>query len=294
MNTTILDTAISGSTQLLCLLGHPVAHSISPRMHTLAASKLGLDYAYLAFDITEEQTPDAVAALKLLRCRGYNLTMPLKRAVIPLLDELSPASKLCNAVNTVVNDDGHLTGYTTDGIGFLDALHDQGCDISGGKMTILGAGGVATPMIAQAALDGVKEIAIFKRKNDTFGQTVDFAKRVSEGTSCEVSVHDMADTEDMARQIAESQILVNATNVGMGEDDTSLVPPSMLRSGLIVFDAIYHPLETRLLREAKEAGATAINGEGQLLFQGAASFKLWTGQDMPIDFIKETCFLNLL
>lgn len=294
MNSITSDTMISGHTTLLCLLGHPVAHSISPRMHTLAAQKLGLDYAYLAFDITEDQTQDAVAALKLMRCRGFNLTMPLKRSILPYVDRLSEASQLAGAVNTVINDDGVLTGHTTDGIGFMDALHDKGCETRGTHMTILGAGGVATPMIAQAALDGVKKISIFKRKNATYADTQAFAKRVSDGTSCEVSVHDMADTDDLARQIADSQILANATNVGMGDDTASLVPISMLHQHLIVFDAIYHPLETTLLRDAKAVGATAINGEGQLLFQGAASFYLWTGQKMPIDYIKETCFPNLL
>ena len=294
MDSIKLPSTISGHTKLLCLLGHPVEHSISPRMHTLAAQKLGLDYAYLAFDITEEQTPEAVKALRLLDCRGYNLTMPLKRTIVPLLDHLSEASALCGAVNTVVNDGGVLTGHTTDGIGFMDALRDRGHDISGGRMTILGAGGVAMPMIAQAALDGVKEIHIFKRKNATYQETVDFANKVSAGTACTVTVHDMANEEDLARCIADSEILANATNVGMGDDTTSLVPASMMRPGLIVFDAIYHPAKTTLLLNAESAGAIAINGEGQLLFQGAASFKLWTGEEMPIDYIKETCFPNLV
>lgn len=294
MNSILQDTHVSGHTQLLCLLGHPVEHSISPRMHTMAAEKLGLDYVYLAFDITEEQTPDAVVALKLLHCRGYNLTMPLKRTILPLLDNLSEASRLAGSVNTVVCEDGKLVGHTTDGIGFVKALLDRGCHISGKTMTILGAGGVATPMVAQAALDGVTRIHIMKRKNASWEDTVSFAKRITDGTACQVTVHDMNDPAELSACIADSQILANATNVGMGDDTATLVPSELLRSDLIVFDAIYHPLQTTLLRDAAAAGATTINGEGQLLFQGAESFRLWTGHEMPIDYIKETCFPNLL
>ena len=294
MKTNILDTSISGHTNLLCLLGHPVEHSISPRMHTIAANHLGLDYAYLAFDITEEQLPTAVNALRLFGCRGWNLTMPLKRTIIPLLDELSEASALAGSVNTVVNNQGRLIGHTTDGIGFIRALEDRGCSVKGTKMTILGAGGVATPMIAQAAMDGVQEISVFKRKNATFAETEAFAKKITQQTSCRVTVYDMADDAALRREIGESQILANATNVGMGDDTTSLVDPSMFHSDLVVFDAIYHPAKTTLLRDAEAAGATIINGEGQLLFQGAASFALWTGKEMPINIIKETCFPNLI
>lgn len=294
MKTNILDTSISGHTNLLCLLGHPVEHSISPRMHTIAANHLGLDYAYLAFDITEEQLPAAIDALRLFRCRGCNLTMPLKRTVIPLLDELSEASRLACSVNTIVNEDGKLIGHTTDGIGFIRALEDRGCTVAGTKMTILGAGGVATPMIAQAAIDGVREISVFKRKNATFQETVQFADNIAKTTDCKVAVYDMADADAMRREIGKSQILANATNVGMGDDTASLVDPSMFHKNLVVFDAIYHPAKTTLLQDAEAAGATIINGEGQLLFQGAASFALWTGKEMPIDVIKQTCFPNLL
>lgn len=286
------EPSISGSTALICLLGHPVAHSISPKMHNLSFAKLGLDYAYLAFDVTPEHLGDAVAGLKSIGCRGWNLTMPLKTAIIPYLDELSPAARLSGSVNTVVNHNGKLSGHTTDGVGYMDSMKDAGFDITGCHMTLLGAGGAATSICAQAALDGVPSITIFKRKNSTFQKTVDFADAVSSATGCRIQVADMADRTAMKESIDTGGILVNATSVGMGEDDTSLVPKEFFHEGLIVSDIIYHPARTRLLREAQSCGCDAVNGMYMLLFQGAAAFYLWTGQKMPTEYIKKTCFLQ--
>jgi len=280
------------TTTLCCLLGHPVAHSISPTMHNTAFEALGLDYSYMAFDITEDQIGAACDALKLMNCRGFNLTMPLKVAVIPYLDELTQTAKLCQAVNTVINDNGKLIGHSTDGIGYMDSLADAGIDISGGTMTILGAGGAATSIIATAAISGLKRINIFKRKNATFSETVDFASMVTKETGCEVNVFDMADMDALSSCIKESTILTNATNVGMGDDDNSLIPKEFFFKDLIVSDIIYHPAKTRMLKDAEEAGCRIINGKYMLLFQGAAAFKEWTGLDMPVDLVKEKVFME--
>lgn len=280
----------SGTTRLTCLLGSPVSHSISPAMHNTAFEALGLDYSYMAFDISESQIKNAIDALKLLNCRGFNLTMPLKTAIIPYLDELSEAARLSHSVNTCVFEDGKLIGHTTDGIGFMEAMTDSGISYQNKVITILGAGGAATSIIVQAALDGVSKINIFKRKNATFDKIVDFADKITRSTDCDVFVFDMADATTLEFCLQESDILINGTNVGMGDDDSSLVPVEFLRKELIVTDVIYHPAYTRLLKDAKSLGCKVMNGKYMLLYQGAAAFKLWTGQDMPIDLIKEKCF----
>lgn len=285
-----MNTRISGTTRLLCLLGHPVAHSISPRMHNAAFQINGLDYAYLAFDATEETFPQMIEGLKAMNCKGFNLTMPFKTTILPYLDEISDAARLSNSVNTVVISDGRLIGHSTDGIGYMESVKDAGHDIIGKKMTLLGAGGAATSICVQAALDGVKTIDMFKRKNATFDEAKAFAANITEKTGTTVTLYDLADEKQLQQSIATSQILVNATNVGMGDDATSLVPKSFLHKDLIVSDIIYHPEMTPLLQDAKEMGCAYFNGLYMLLYQGAAAFHLWTNTQMPIDEIKKICF----
>ena len=281
---------IDGHTTLYCLLGHPARHSISPRMHTTAAKLLGVNMVYLAFDIEPNEIGITVEALRLLQAGGFNLTMPFKRTVIPYLDRIPKASALSGAVNTVINKDGVLIGDTTDGIGYLDSLLDSGFDYHGKKMTLLGAGGAATSIAVSAALSGVKRIDIFKRKNKTYEETEAFAERINSSTDCDVLVFPMDDSDAMQDSIASSDLLTNATNVGMEDDKTSLVPKKFLRPDLFVSDIIYHPAETTLLSYARECGCRYKNGEDMLLFQGAASFKEWTGLHMPVEAIKKLVF----
>ena len=280
----------TGSTNLICLLGSPVSHSISPAMHNTAFDALGLDFSYMAFDVSKEDLPTAVEGLKKINCCNFNLTMPLKTAIIPLLDEIDEAAELAQSVNTCVCQDGKLVGYTTDGIGFLQSMKDCGINYAGTTITILGAGGAASSIITQAAMEGVEKINIFKRKNGSFQKVVDFADRLTKSTNCDLFVYDMEDMDILNFSLQESDILINSTNVGMGDDDRSLVPKEFLHPGLTVCDVIYHPAETRLLKDAKACGCKTMNGKYMLLYQGAAAFKLWTGKDMPIDLIKETCF----
>ncbi len=280
----------TGQTQLVCLLGSPVSHSISPAMHNTSFDALGLDYSYMAFDISEDNIKAAVDALRTLNCKGFNLTMPLKNAIIPYIDELSEEARLAHSVNTCLFEGGKLKGYTTDGIGFLNAMTDSGIDYKDKVITVLGAGGAATSIIVAAALHGVSKINVFKRKNSTFDSVVDFADRITHASECDVFVYDMADATLLEFCLQESDILINATNVGMGDEDKSLVPKEFLYKDLIVADVIYHPAYTRLLKDAKAVGCKVMNGKYMLLYQGAAAFKIWTGQDMPIDLIKEKCF----
>lgn len=291
--TGLVPVEITGKTGLCALIGRPVGHSISPQMHNEAFRQLGLDYVYLAFDIAPEDLKDAVEGLKKIGIRGFNVTMPHKTAIVPLVDELTPAAQIAGACNTIINENGHLIGHTTDGIGFMDAARDAGFDLAGKSMTILGCGGAATAIIAQAALDGVPEITIFNRPNGpSFSKAKEFAKKVSALSSCQVRTESLADHEALRKAIADSDILVNATNVGMAPDTNACPIPdaSFFHPGLIVSDIIYNPRETKLLQMAKEAGCSAFNGLYMLLFQGAASFQCWTGEEMPIEIIREKYF----
>lgn len=284
---------ITGHTQLTALLGSPVAHSISPMMHNEAFQLLDLDYVYLCFDVNEESLPAAVEGLKTCNIRGFNLTMPNKNKIVELLDELSPAARLIGAVNTVVNDNGHLTGYNTDGVGYMQAVKDAGYDIHGKTITVMGAGGAATAICAQAALDGIEEIHIFARETSRFwNRTENLVKNINSTLPCHAVLHENEDKASLSDAISKSTLLLNATSVGMAPntDGTIITDTSLYHPDLIVSDVIYNPRETRFLREAREAGCRTFNGMYMLLYQGAEAFRLWTGKDMPVKEIKAKYF----
>lgn len=296
MNTSAYE--ITGHTRLLGLIGHPVGHSSSPAMQNLGCRLLGLDYRYLAFDVTEDRVPQALEAMRTLNIRGYNVTMPCKIAAARHVDELSPAAKIIGACNTIVNDGGKLTGYITDGEGFVNSLRDRGIDIRGKRIAIAGGGGAAAAIQVQCALDGARAVSIFNRKSGRFfGRALETRDRILAACpDCEVSVYDLEDTAKMTAELRRSDIFCNATIVGMKPmDDQSVVKDlSAFRPGLIVADAVYDPLETRLLREAKAAGCTVLGGKGMLLWQGVAAFRLFTGHEMPVQAVKEKYFPELL
>lgn len=288
-----MEKRITGHTGLLALIGSPVGHSGSPAMYNYSFGRLGLDYAYVALDIKESEVKDAIAAMKLFKMRGCNVTMPDKTEAAKYIDELSPAAKIIGAVNTIVNDDGRLTGHITDGEGFVDNLKDHGIGIQGKKITVAGGGGAATAIQVQCALDGAREISIFNKKDSFFERTLETADKIRAAVpGITVNVYDIDDTAKMTEEIRSSDIFANATIVGMKPmDDASVVKDlGAFYPGLVVADAVYNPEETRLLREAKEAGCTCISGKGMLLWQGVAAFKLYTGQDMPVEEVKERFF----
>ena len=285
-----MEERISGRTGLLALIGSPVGHSGSPAMYNYSFKRLGLDYVYVAFDIKVEEVKDAIAAMKTFKMRGCNVTMPCKTEVLKYMDELSPAARIIGAVNTIVNDDGKLTGYITDGEGFVNNLKDHGIAVKDKKITIAGGGGAAAAIQVQCALDGAKEIVIFNR---TIAKAMEIAEKIrKEVPSCAVSVYDIADVAKMTEEISSSDILVNATSVGMkpNEDESIVKDLSALHPGLVVADIVYNPQETKLLSDAKAAGCTCVGGKGMLLWQGVAAFKLYTGMDMPVDEVKERFF----
>lgn len=283
---------ITGHTQLTGLLGSPVAHSISPQMHNEAFRQLNLDYIYLAFDVKADSLCKAVDGLISLNVRGFNVTMPHKKAMASLCDQLSPVASLTGSVNTVLNENGILIGHTTDGVGYFRSLKEKGHNLIGKKMTLLGTGGAATVILAQGALDGVSEISVFNRKGASYDRAEQFIKKLNDCTSCKIALYDIEDTSALKREIMESAILTNGTSVGMAPntEDSIITDPSLLHKELIVSDIIYNPRTTKLIKLANEVGCMTYNGLGMLLYQGAESFRIWTAKEMPVDIIKEKYF----
>lgn len=290
-----MEKRINGHTKLYALIGSPVGHSGSPAMQNYSFEKLGLDCAYLAFDIPLEKTKDALDAFRTLHVGGFNVTMPCKTEVARLVEHLSPAAELIGACNTVVvEEDGTMTGHNTDGVGFVRNLKEHGVEVKGQKIVLLGTGGAATAIAVQAALDGAAEIAIFNQKDEFYAngeKTVEKLRKAVPGISS-VSINDLGDTELLREAVKNADILVNATRAGMSPlEDVIPVPEDVLRPELAVADVVYNPRETLLVRKAKEAGCrAAVGGIGMLLWQGAAAFELCTGQEMPAAEVKEKFF----
>lgn len=283
---------ITGHTRLLCLLGDPVSHSISPAMHNLSFETLNLDYVYLAFKTTIDEFENTVATLKQVGARGFNCTMPCKRIAAETCDELSSAAKFMNSVNTVVIEDGKLIGHNTDGVGYMRSVVDAGHDIIGKQMTLLGSGGASSAILAQAALDGLTNINLFARKGNSWNVIEKQVNQINAVTNCKVTLNELADETALKRSIADSAILVNGSSVGMAPNtDGCLIPDtSFFHPELIVSDVIYNPRKTKLLTLAESAGLATFNGMYMLLYQGAEAFKIWTGQEMPVDLVKRELF----
>lgn len=284
---------ITGQTQLTALLGSPVAHSISPLMHNESFRLLGLNYVYLCFEVNETNLSSAVSGLKTIGIRGFNLTMPNKTKILDYLDDLSPAARLIGSANTVCNDSGKLTGYNTDGCGFMQSVTDAGHNIIGKTITIMGAGGAAAAICAQAALDGVKAIHIFARPTSRYWtRTEELTEKINQTTLCKATLYPQEDYLQLKHALTESTMLINGTSVGMSPNtDQSILPDtSYLHPELIVSDIIYNPRETKLLTTAKGLGCQTFNGLYMLLYQGAQAFQIWTGKKMPVNKIKEKFF----
>lgn len=289
-----MERRISGRTGMFCLIGTPVGHSGSPAMYNYSFQKTSLDNVYLAYDIPLEKTEEAVQALRVLGCKGFNVTMPCKTKVAELVDELSDAAKLIGACNTVVVKDGKLYGNNTDGMGFVRNLKENGVDVKGKKMTIMGAGGAAAAVQIQSALEGAAKISIFNRADEFYANAEHTKAKIKEMLpECDVNVYPLEDTEKLYAEIRDSDILVNATKVGMKPlDGQSLIEDtSVFRPDPVVADVVYNPKETKFVQDAKAAGCkVAVGGIGMLLWQGAAAFKLFTGEDMPTDEVYELFF----
>lgn len=287
-----MKQTITGHTKLICLLGNPVAHSISPAMHNLSFETLGLDYVYLAFPTETSQFDSTVSFLKQTGAWGFNCTMPCKRIATERCDELSPAARLMNSVNTVLIRNGKLIGHNTDGVGYMRSVIDAGHQIIGKEMTLLGSGGAASAILTQAALDGVSKIHVFARKGNSWDLIQTQIDALNQETSCQIFLNELNDETSLRRSLSESALLVNASSVGMAPNtDGCLIPDhSYFHPELVVSDVIYNPRQTRLLQLAQTAGLSTFNGMYMLLYQGAEAFRIWTGQEMPVDLVKRTLF----
>ena len=274
---------IDGHTKLVGLIAHPAGHSKSPAMHNAAFDAADINARFLAFDVDADQLPNAVNALRAFHMLGASVSMPYKQAVIPLLDHLDQTAKLVGAVNTIVNHDGVLTGYTTDGIGFVDALKDHDVPLQNQTMTLAGVGGAGPPIAIQAALSGLKILNVFNINDPSVANAKHIVAVINDQTACHATFYPLEDRDQFKTAIAASDIYADATGLGMGKlvDQTLVDDPAWFHPEMTVFDTVYAPTTTKLMGVANQAHvAHVINGQGMLLNQGAAAFKLWTGVPM--------------
>ncbi len=270
---------IGTDTRVYALIGDPIEHSLSPLMQNLAFRLLGLDCIYLAFRVKPEELGWAIKGIRALGVSGFNVTVPHKVAVIPFLDEVDHSASDVGAVNTVTNRGGRLVGHNTDGSGALAALSDEGVDLKGKKVVILGAGGAARA-IAFATAHAAGSLVIMNRTTSKAEElSSDLKKRYRKLIEAR-----KLSNETLSEELVDAEVLINATSVGMSpRTEESLVNRHMIRPKTTVFDIVYNPLETKLISEAKAAGAKTIGGAKMLVYQGALSFEIWTGIKAPVD-----------
>jgi shikimate dehydrogenase len=248
------------------VIGDPVRHSLSPALHNAAFAALGLDWVYLAFEVPAGAAAVAVEGMRALGIDGLNVTMPHKADVAAAVDRLSSVAERLGAVNTVVRRGGVLVGESTDGAGFLDALRaDEGFDPAGKRCVVVGAGGAARAVVLALA-DAGAEVVVVGRTPERVAACAALGGRVG-----------------AAAEAGDADLVVNATPVGMGDDPGLPLDPALLGRGQLVVDLVYHPVHTALLTEARARGAVAVNGLGMLIHQAAHAFRLWTGEDPPLE-----------
>ena len=273
---------VSGTTRIYGIIGNPVTHTLSQLLHNTAFREMELNCIYLPFQVDNTELSAAIKGIRAMKIHGFNVTMPHKLTIIPLIDQLDPHAMKIGAVNTIVNNEGKLTGYNTDAAGFTKALLDNGVDLGGKKVVVFGAGGVSRA-ICFALAEQQCEIVIVNR---TMDKARKLANMVSVMSSQEVKSFNISE-ETLDKSLNRADIIVNATSVGMGETvGKSVADAGLLNSSMVVFDTIYHPIETQLIKDAKKSGAQVIGGLDMLLWQGAIAFKLWTGLDAPFELMK--------
>lgn len=272
-----------GTTRVLGVYGHPVEHSLSPVMQNAALRAMDLDYIYVPFHVLPERLEQAVNAVRALDMPGVNVTIPHKERVIGLLDEVSNEARDVGSVNTIINDGGRLRGESTDGPGFLRSIEAEWGKLDGGRAVILGAGGSAKA-VAYALAGAGWSLAVANR---TRARAEELAASVKSRFGTKTARAAGIEREELRREIADASLLVNTTPVGMYPDCDSLpVPADLLHAGLLVYDLIYNPLETRLISEARAKGIRAMNGMKMLVYQGALSLEMWTGRKAPVEIME--------
>ncbi len=280
---------ISGKTQLIILIGNPVEHSMSPKMHNAAFQKLGLDFIYLALRVDNNRVKEAIEGLRAMNIKGANVTVPHKINAMQYLDEIDPIAQNIGAINTILNNNGYLFGTNTDGIGAIRSLNEEGIDFNNKKIVMVGAGGVARPISYNLA-PKVKEFVLF----DIVPSSVEtLTSELNEKIDGSIRGF-KSDPEVIANEVKDADIFINATPIGMHPNiDESILPKELHREDLVVFDVVYNPLETKLLKDAKTAGAKTVSGVMMLVYQGVAAFELWTSQKAPVDLMKQMVLKGL-
>jgi len=281
-----IDTA----TQLCAVIGNPVGHSLSPHMHNAAFRAAGLNYAYLAFLV--EDVAGFLAGMRAMPSfRGCSVTIPHKEAVMPHLDDIDPMAAFAGSVNTITREsDGRLTGRSTDGPGTLRAFEDAGVSLANKRVVFTGAGGavraVAFAFAEQAAVESITILA----RNEAKASKI--AGEIAEKTGTRVTPGSLQ--SEIAAALRDADVLVQGTPIGMTPgDEESCVPAEALHPGLTVFDMVYRPHETRLIRDAKAAGCPVIHGIEMLIAQAALQWEGWTGQACPVDAMRQAAMEQL-
>ena len=281
---------ISGKTRVCGVIGNPIEHTLSPIMYNAAFKAFKLDFAFLAFKVKAADVEKAVSGMRALGIHGLNVTMPHKSAVINYLDEVDQAAKAIGSVNTILNKDGRLFGFNTDGVGALQALRENGVEPRGKKVLLLGAGGAARA-IAYTLAREADELVILNR---TAKQAAELANLLKQTFDRKV-VADTLSSNAIKDTLQDSDVLINATSVGMKPNaNQTPVAFEWLRPDLAVMDIVYNPVETKLAKDAKAAGAKVVSGFEMLIYQGAASFEIWTGHSAPVEVMRHAAFNHLL
>ncbi len=280
---------ITGKTRACGVIGDPINHSLSPIIQNAAFEALDLNFVFLAYKVKTSGLEDAVNGVRALNIRGLNVTMPHKTRIIDFLDRIDLSAQIIKSVNTVLNKENLLFGFNTDGVGALRALKENGVEPKGRKVLLLGAGGAARA-IAYTLAKEADELVVLNR---TVKSSHNLAKLLEKTVGKKVASGSLS-ISDIQRNLQDSDILINATSVGMKpKPQESPVPIKLLRRDLSVMDIVYNPIETRLIKDAKSIGAVVIGGIEMLIYQGAASFEIWTGKSAPIQVMKKAALSHL-
>lgn len=282
--------AVSGKTKVCGVIGDPIEHTLSPIMHNAAFEALKIDYIFLAFKVKATDIENAVSGIRALSIHGLNVTMPHKKVVIEYLDEVDPTARTISSVNTILNKEGRLFGFNSDGVGALNALEQNGVTLKGKKVLLLGAGGAAKA-IAYTLSQEADELVILNR---TPNQATSLANLLKQKFNKKI-IGDALLPEVVKENLAESDVLINATSVGMNPSAyQTLVAPEWLNPDLAVMDIVYNPLETKLAKDARAAGAKVVSGVEMLIYQGAVSFEIWTACEAPVEVMRKAALNHLL
>lgn len=288
---------ITGHTELVGLMAYPIRHTQSPVTHNLAYDKNGDDVIQLAFEVDNDTLEPAVESIRALKMLGSNISMPNKTVVHKYIDDVDEAAGLCGAINTVVNTrdengnvTGKLKGYNTDGMGYWQAIKEEGIDFKGMRMVLVGTGGAATAIAVRGALDAIKELHVFNIRDKFYERGEEIVELINKETKCKAYMYDLADKGKLKTEMQAADIFCDATGVGMHplEELSNIPDGSFFKEDLIVTDTVYAPRETVMMKQAKESGVKRVyNGMGMMLFQALIAIKLYTGKDTDVAYMKE-------